>query len=49
MIAARQVLAEINQNRKVRLVADGPASRTTAPYEYSPEVLAKIRERLHTE
>lgn len=46
MTASRQVLAEIVQTRKVQLVEDGPASRTTAPYECSAQALAKIKERL---
>ena len=46
MTATRQVLAEVEHNRKVQLVEQGPAVKATAPYEYRPEVLAKIRERL---
>jgi hypothetical protein len=29
----------------MRMIDRGPATGTTAPYDYSPEVLAKIRAR----
>jgi len=46
MSASRQVLAEVEHSRKVRLVEQGPALKAAAPYEYSPEVLGRIRQRL---
>ncbi|MGD0093659.1 MAG: hypothetical protein ABSE73_27430 [Planctomycetota bacterium] len=46
MTAARQVLAEVDHNYKVQLAENGPRAQAAAPYEYSPEVLRRIRKRL---
>ena len=49
MTRARQVMPEIDHNRKVQLIEKGPAPNSTGPYEYSDEVLKKIRARVKEE
>jgi raffinose/stachyose/melibiose transport system substrate-binding protein len=49
MTASRQVLAEVEHYRRVATVERGPDSAATGPYEYSPELLQKVRARLAAE
>ena len=46
MTATQQVLAEIEHRRKVDAIEFTPTAHNIGPYEYSPEVLAKIKSRL---
>jgi len=46
MTAARQVWPEISHAEQLQLVLDGPRSGGVGPYEYSSNVLARIRARL---
>ena len=43
--AARQIAPEITHARQMRMIDKGPATGATAPYDYSPAVLEKIRAR----
>jgi hypothetical protein len=42
----RQVWPEISHSRQMKLVEEGPQLGGVGPYEYSDEVLTKVRERL---
>jgi len=46
MTTARQVMPEIGHAEQMRLVQDGPAERGVGPYEYSSNLLARVRARL---
>lgn len=49
LTANRQVWAEIDRSRQVNLMEKGIAKDAVGPYEYSPRVLEKVRQRLATE
>jgi raffinose/stachyose/melibiose transport system substrate-binding protein len=42
----RQVWAELDHSRQVKLIEKGPSTGAVGPYEYSPAVLEKIMARL---
>ncbi|HBA83027.1 MAG TPA: hypothetical protein DCZ95_02930 [Verrucomicrobia bacterium] len=42
----RQVWSELNHSRQLQLMEKGPDAKAVGPYEYSPAVLAKIKERV---
>jgi ABC-type glycerol-3-phosphate transport system substrate-binding protein len=44
--AQRQVWAEIDHARQVKLMREGAGLQPVGPYEYSPAVLARVRARL---
>jgi ABC-type glycerol-3-phosphate transport system substrate-binding protein len=46
LTSLRQVTPEIIRARQLRLMDDGPANGGRGPYEYAPEVLEKVRQRL---
>lgn len=46
LTAQRQVWAEIDHSRQMKFVTEGELPSTVGPYEYSPEVMEKIRERV---
>lgn len=48
LTAARQIWPEINRARQDRLLERGPELDAVGPYEYSPEVLDRVRKRLAT-
>jgi raffinose/stachyose/melibiose transport system substrate-binding protein len=45
----RQVWAELGHSRQMKLIERGPDQGAVGPYEYSPAVLAKIKERIRKE
>jgi len=47
--ASRQIWPEINRTRQMNMLKEGPALDAVGPYEYSDEVLNKIRERIKQE
>jgi len=47
--AQRQFFPDIQRARQLRLIEDGPGEDTLGPYDYSPEVLEKVRARLTPE
>ncbi len=42
----RQIWSELSRSRQVKLLEQGPDLTSVGPYEYSPEVLQKVRERV---
>jgi raffinose/stachyose/melibiose transport system substrate-binding protein len=46
LTASRQVWAELDHARQMRLIEKGPALGARGPYEYKPEVLEKVKERI---
>ncbi len=46
LTSLRQVTPEILRARQLRLIERGPGPAGRGPYEYSPEVLEKVRQRL---
>ena len=49
LTAQRQVWAEVDHNRQMKLVQQGLDPAAAGPYEYSPAVLERIRQRLRQE
>ncbi|OQA29556.1 MAG: Bacterial extracellular solute-binding protein [Verrucomicrobia bacterium ADurb.Bin345] len=49
LTTSRQIWAELTHNRQVQLIEKGPDLEAVGPYEYSPAVLKKIRERIKKE
>lgn len=47
LTANRQVWAEIDRSRQLHLMEKGIAKDAVGPYEYSPAVLAKIKDRVN--
>jgi hypothetical protein len=45
----RQIWAELGHSRQMKLIDQGPDTGAVGPYEYGPQVLAKIKERLKKE
>ena len=46
LTTSRQLWPEIDRSRQLRLLEQGPAQDSVGPYEYSEEVLQRVRERL---
>lgn len=46
LTAQRQVWSEIDHSRQMKFIQQGSLPSKTGPYEYSEEVLAKVRERV---
>ena len=49
LTAQRQVWPEVDHSRQMKLVEQGVPPSATGPYEYSPQVLEKIKARLRAE
>ena len=49
LTAQRQVWGEVDHSRQMRLIEKGIEPGTPGPYEYSPQVLEKIRARIRAE
>lgn len=48
LTAQRQVWEEVNHSRQMKLIDQGLDPDTAGPYEYSPQVIEKIKARLRT-
>lgn len=42
----RQIWSELSHNRQLKLINEGPENAGIGPYEYRPEVLEKVKERI---
>ncbi|MFH0881288.1 MAG: ABC transporter substrate-binding protein [Lentisphaerota bacterium] len=49
LTTARQVWSELTHSRQIKLIEKGPDLTAVGPYEYSPEVMEKIRARIKGE
>lgn len=49
LTTSRQIWAELTRNRQVKLIEEGPDVAAVGPYEYSPEVMKRIRARIKAE
>lgn len=49
LMAARQVWAEVWHNDEANMVDEGPELNAPGPYEYSPELLERVRARVAAE
>ena len=46
LTTSRQLWPEIDRSRQLRLLEDGPAQGAVGPYEYSEDVLKRVKDRL---
>ena len=49
LTTSRQIWTELGHSRQMKLIEKGPDLEAVGPYEYSPAVLKKIRERVNKE
>ena len=49
LTTSRQIWTELNHSRQLKLIHEGPGTGKVGPYEYSPAVLEKVRQRVLAE